>query len=108
MEIYVLYIRIHSRNSGKVSEPNLTNAVWNFKHYFTALRVLWKMRQAATEPPLSPACWERIRTSKPIVSANGCKFMGTWIWTEEKTFFEFVILKCPLMDNVKQFNDLLK
>ena len=79
-----------------------------FKHYFTALRVLWKKRQVATAPPGSIDSWERIRYSKPTVTENGYKFMGTWIWTDDKHFFEFVILKCPLLDNVEQFNILAK
>ncbi len=103
MVIYVLYIRIHSRNSAQVYEPNLTYAVWYFKHYFTALRVLWKLRQEVTAPPFSPTDWERIRTSKPTKTQNGCKFMGTWIWTAERNFYEYVILRCPLIDNVEQF-----
>lgn len=104
MKIYVLYLRIHSRESGQVWEPLMSNAVWFFKHYFTALRILWKTRQVCTAPPHFPASWERIRTSKPIETENGSKFMGTWIWTADKHFYEFVILKCPLKDNVKHLN----
>lgn len=108
MDIYVLYIRIHSRNSGQVWEPNLTNSIWYFKHYFTALRILWMTRQVCTAIPHSPASWERIRKSKPIETQNGCKFMGTWIWTTDKQFYEFVIMKCPLMDNVEHLKSLVK
>lgn len=100
MHIYVLYIRRHSRESGKVLEPNLTNYMWFFKHYFTALRLLCMTRKVYTALHHTPGCWERIRKSKPIVTENGSKFMGTWICTSDKNFDEFVILKCPLMDHV--------
>lgn len=106
--LFILYGRKHSRSSDKVYEPNLTNDIWYFKHYFTALRVLCKLRQAVTAQPFSPADWERIRTSKPIKTQNGCKFMGTWIWTAEMNFYEYVIIKCPLLDSVEQFKNLAK
>lgn len=80
--------------------------MWFFKSYFTALRVLSLKRQVATAPPGSPACWERVRRVKRTKSHDGYEYMGTWIWTDDTHFFEFVILKCPLLDNVEQFNTL--